>query len=215
VDSGSEPELQPGSDADALGDPEPLQPEHIERAARTFAQAFAWHEPFYEWLMPEESTREERIFELVEADLRDRFLDEGWCWTIGGGAAITMWIPPLSRTGKEKLAARRSDGDYAKYGEFADGLRAGDQLIRNLKPPQPHWFLDTIAVAPEYHRQGLGAKLLDHNLAIRDEAGDVCALDTHTDDNIGFYGRRGFEVAGHGPLAEGLEVYVMVREPRG
>jgi ribosomal protein S18 acetylase RimI-like enzyme len=151
----------------------------------------------------------------VAADLRGRFLDEGWCWTIGGGAALTMWIPPLSGTGEERLAARRSDEDYAKYGEFADGLRAGDSLINSFKPPQPHWFLDTIAVAPEYHRRGLGARLLDHNLALRDAAGDVCALDTHTEDNIGFYGRRGFEVVGHGPLAEGLEVYVMVRQPRG
>jgi ribosomal protein S18 acetylase RimI-like enzyme len=213
VDSGSEPEAT--AEASELGEPEPLRPEHVERAARTFARAFAWHEPFYEWLMPEEDTREERIFELVAADLRGRFLDEGWCWTIGGGAALTMWIPPLSGTGEEKLAARRSDEDYAKYGEFADGLRAGDSLINSFKPPQPHWFLDTIAVAPEYHRRGLGARLLDHNLALRDAAGDVCALDTHTEDNIGFYGRRGFEVVGHGPLAEGLEVYVMVRQPRG
>ncbi len=213
MDSGSEPEAA-AAEGD-LGEPERLRPEHIERAARTFARAFAWHEPFYEWLMPEESTREERIYELVEADLRDRFVDEGWCWTIGAGAAITLWIPPLSGSGEEKLAARRSDEDYAKYGEHADGLRAGDALINSLKPPQPHWFLDTIAVAPEYHRQGLGARLLDHNLEIREAAGDVCALDTHTEDNIGFYGRRGFEVVGHGPLSPGLDVYVMVRQPRG
>jgi ribosomal protein S18 acetylase RimI-like enzyme len=199
----------------ALGEPRPLEPRDLTRATSTFARAFAWHEPFYEWLMPDEATREERISALVEADIRDRFLPEGECWTIGGGAAITLWIPPLSGDGTEALAARRSEEDYAQYGSFADGLRAGDALIDSLKPPQPHWFLDTIAVAPEYHRRGLGARLLDHDLELRDAAGARCALDTHTPDNIAFYERRGFEVAGHGPLGPGLDVYVMVREPRG
>lgn len=211
--SGSEATGQPPWIED-LGTIRPLELEHVPRATRTFAHAFAWHEPFYEWLMPEEETRVERISRLVEADLRDRFIPEGECWTIGAGAAITLWIPPLSGDGTEKLAARRSEEDYAQYGEFADGLRAGDALINSLKPPQPHWFLDTIAVDPELHRRGLGARLLDHDLELRDEAGAVCALDTHTPDNIAFYERRGFEVVGHGPLAEGLEVFVMVREPR-
>jgi GNAT superfamily N-acetyltransferase len=198
-----------------LGEPRRLELGDLERATSTFARAFAWHEPFYEWLMPEESTREERISALVRADIRDRFLPEGECWTIGAGAAITLWIPPLSGDGTEALAARRSEEDYAQYGRFADGLRAGDALIASLKPPQPHWFLDTIAVAPEYHRRGLGARLLDHDLELRDGIGARCALDTHTPENISFYERRGFEVAGHGPLAPGLEVYVMVREPQG
>ena len=101
----------------------------------------------------------------------------------------------------EQLAARRSDADYAVYGDLADELRAGDALINFAQAERPHWFLDTIATDPDLHRQGLGARLLDHDLAVRDAAGDACALDTHTPDNIAFYERRGFEVIGEGQLA--------------
>ena len=203
------------ADVGALGEPRRMSPADIPRAAITFARAFGWHEPFYAWLMPEEATREGRIVAKVTEDLRDRFIPEGECWTIGAGAAITMWIPPLSGAGTEALAARRSDSDYAAYGEFGPALRAGDELINSLKPPQPHWFLDSIATHPDFLRKGLGGRLLDHDLAIRDAAGDACALDTHTPDNIAFYERRGFQVRGEGELAPGLNVYVMFRPPGG
>lgn len=201
------------ADLDALGDPRPLEPADVGEATRTIARAFAWHEPFGEWAMPDPSTREQRLSARIGADIRDRFLPEGECWTIGG-ACVTLWIPPLSGDGTEALAARRSESDYESFGEMADGLRAGDALIDSLKPAGAHWFLDTIATAPEYHRRGLGARLLDHDLAIRDAAGDACALDTHTPDNIAFYERRGFEITGQGELGPGLSVYVMYRPPR-
>lgn len=196
-----------------LGEPRPLALADVERATSSISRAFAWHEPFGEWAMPDPSDREQRLAARIEADIRDRFLPHGECWTIGG-ACVTLWIPPLSRPGTESLAHRRSEADYAAFGERADALRAGDELISSLKPEGEHWFLDTIATAPELHRRGLGARLLDHDLAIRDAAGDACALDTHTADNIGFYARRGFEVIGEGALGEGLSVYMMVRPAR-
>lgn len=201
-------------DLAALGDPRALDLADLARATSSIARAFAWHEPFGEWAMPDPSDREERLSARVEADIRNRFLLEGECWTIGGGC-VTLWIPPLSGDGTEALAARRSESDYESFGEMADALRAGDALINSLKPEQAHWFLDTIATAPEYHRRGLGATLLDHDLALRDAAGDACALDTHTADNVSFYERRGFEVTGEGKLGPDLSVYVMFRPAGG
>ena len=118
-----------------------------------------------------------------------------------------MWIPP----GVEALATRRSEADYASYGEVADAMREGDELIASLKPDVEHWYLDTIATDPDLHGQGLGGRLLDHDLAIRDANGQASALDTHTDDNIAFYGRRGFEVVGEGQLRGGPPVFMMFR----
>jgi len=201
------------ADALALGEPRPLVAADLDRAVPAIARAFSWHEPFGEWAMPDPSDREERLSRRIEADISDRFLPEGECWTIGG-VAVTLWIPPLSGSGTEALARRRSESDYASFGERADAMRAGDALISSLKPVQPHWYLDTIATAPPYHGLGLGGKLLDHNLEIRDAAEDACALDTHTPENIAFYERRGFEVIGEGPLGPGLSVYLMYRPPR-
>lgn len=211
--SGSEAPRTSGEDVASLGEPRSLEIADLERATSAIARAFSWHEPFGAWAMPDPGTREQRLSARVETDIRDRFLTEGECWTIGG-ACVTLWIPPLSGDGTEALAARRSDSDYEQFGEMADGMRAGDALIDSLKPAEDHWFLDTIATAPEFHRRGLGARLLDHDLAIRDAAGDACALDTHTPDNIAFYERRGFEVTGEGKLGPDLSVCMMFRPSR-
>ena len=195
------------SASDAGEQPRRLEPGDVDRAARVLARAFAWHEPWGDWAMPDRTDREERIYDRFRLDLLERFIPYGECWTIGAGTATTMWIPP----GVAELASRRSESDYATYGELADEMRAGDELIASLKPSTEHWYLDTIATDPDLHGQGLGGRLLDHDLAVRDAAGDACALDTHTAENVGFYGRRGFEVIGEGPLGEGIDVYMMFR----
>ncbi len=189
--------------------PRRLEVADVDRVARVFARAFAWHEPWGDWAMPDPSDREQRIFDRFKWDLLERFIPEGECWTIGGATA-TMWIPP----GVEALASRRSESDYASFGEVAEAMREGDELISSMKPDVEHWFLDTIATDPDLHGRGLGGRLLDHDLAIRDAAGDACALDTHTPDNISFYARRGFEVVDEGQLRGGPPVVLMFRPPR-
>lgn len=193
--------------------PRPLEPGDLEPAAGAIARAFAWHEPWGAWVLPDEGTREGILRERIGADIRDRFLPHGECWTIGA-LCLTLWIPPARHPGAAAFAARRSEDDYAAFGARAEAIRAGDELIASLRPDVEHWYLDTIATAPELHGQGLGGALLDHDLAIRDAAGDACALDTHTEANIGFYERRGFEVTGQGPLSPDLEVFMMFRPAR-
>jgi ribosomal protein S18 acetylase RimI-like enzyme len=201
------------ADVSHLGDPRPLELSDLPAATRSIARAFAWHEPWGEWAMPDPSDREERLHALIEADVRERFLPHGECWTIGG-ACTTLWIPPAGRPGTEVFANRRGEAEYAAYGEVGDSMRAGDALITSLKPAGEHWYLDTIATEPGLFRRGLAGRLLDHDLAIRDAAGDVCALDTHTPDQISFYERRGFEVVGRGDLSPELSVVMMVRRPQ-
>ena len=52
------------------------------------ARAFAWHEPWGDWAMPDPTDREERIYERFRWDLLERFIPYGECWTIGAGTAI-------------------------------------------------------------------------------------------------------------------------------
>jgi ribosomal protein S18 acetylase RimI-like enzyme len=201
-------------DVAALGEPRPLEPSDLPRATRSIARAFAWHEPWGAWAMPDETGREDRLHALIDADVRERFLPHGECWTIGG-ACTTLWIPPVGPPGTEMFQSRRGEAEYASYGDRADAMRAGDALIRELKPGQPHWYLDTIATDPSLFGRGLAGRLLAHDLAIRDAAGDVCALDTHTPRQVAFYERHGFEIVGEGPLSPELAVVMMVRPPGG
>jgi len=212
VASGSEDAVDPR--IEELGEPRPLELSDLPEATRSLARAFAWHEPWGAWAMPDEEGREDRLHALIDADVRERFLPHGECWTIGG-ACTTLWIPPVGPPGTEMFAHRRGEAEYASYGDNADAMRAGDKLIASLKPKEVHWYLDTIGTEPSLFRNGLAGRLLEHDLAIRDAAGDVCALDTHTPEQIGFYERRGFEVVGEGRLSPELAVVMMVRRPRG
>jgi ribosomal protein S18 acetylase RimI-like enzyme len=211
VASGSE---EIAAEVAGLGEPRPLELADLPGATRSIARAFAWHEPWGAWAMPDEEGREERLHSLIEADVRERFLPHGECWTIGG-ACTTLWIPPVGPPGTEMFASRRGEAEYASYGDKGDAMRAGDALIRELKPKQPHWYLDTIATDPRLFGNGLAGRLLAHDLAIRDAAGDVSALDTHTPRQVAFYERHGFEVVGEGQLSPELKVVMMVREARG
>jgi GNAT superfamily N-acetyltransferase len=164
--------------------------------------------------MPDPSDREERMRAVVEADIRERFLPHGDCRTIGL-ETVTLWIPPRDHAGAECFAARRSEEDYASYGDREPAIRAADELIRSLRPERPHWFLDTIATEPALFGRGLAGRLLEHDLAARDAVGEPCALDTHTPRQVAFYERHGFEVVGRGEPAPGFPIVVMLREPRG
>jgi ribosomal protein S18 acetylase RimI-like enzyme len=198
----------------AEAEPRALRAEDVDAAAALIARAFAWHEPWGEWTLPDPADREQRLRDLVAADVRDRFLPQGEAWTIGL-ESVTLWIPPRTRPGAEAFASRRSEADYASYGDRAPAIRAADELIRSLRPAEPHWFLDTIATEPRLFGRGLAGRLLAHDLAIRDANGESCALDTHTPRQVAFYERHGFAVTGQGEPAPGFPIFVMARPPGG
>ena len=194
--------------------PRPLSGEEAARAAAVVARSFAWHEPWGAWALPDESTREQRLRETVEEDIRERFLPLGRASTIGC-VCVTLWCPPPSHPNGPAFGARRDDAAYAKFGARAEALRASDELLVRLRPKGDHWYLDTIATHPDHMRQGLGGRLLDHDLAQLDAIGASAALDTHGTDNVAFYERRGFRVTATERIPHGgPPLFVMVRESR-
>jgi ribosomal protein S18 acetylase RimI-like enzyme len=198
----------------SAGEPRPLRAEDAERAALTAARAFAWHEPWGAWALPDEKTREGRLHEMIGADIRERFLPLGRASTIDN-VAVALWVPPSSDPRSAEFGPRRDEDGYEAFGAMGEGLRAADALLAALMPDGDYWYLDTIATDPAHMRQGLGGRLLDYDLAALDEVGAATALDTHTEENVGFYGRRGFEVVGTGTIPQGgPDLYVMVRPAR-
>jgi ribosomal protein S18 acetylase RimI-like enzyme len=198
----------------SAGEPRPLTEADASAAALTAAKAFAWHEPWGAWALPDETTREVTLRGMIEGDIRERFLPLGRASTIDN-IAVALWVPPESDPRSAEFGPRRDEDGYAAFGEMGEGLRASDALLAALMPPGDYWYLDTLATNPDHMRRGLGGRLLDHDLAALDAIGAAAALDTHTEENVGFYGRRGFEVAGSGTIPQGgPDLYVMVRPAR-
>ena len=194
--------------------PRALTEADVDRASLTVARAFAWHEPWGAWALPDERTREQRLREMVAKDIRDRFLALGRAATIDG-LSVSLWCPPASHPNAAAFGPRRDDDAYGLFGERLEALRAGDALLRTLVPEGDHWYLDTLATEPERMGEGLGGTLLDHDLAQLDAEGQTAALDTHTPENVAFYERRGFRVVASSEVPHGgPPLFVMLRTPR-
>ena len=154
----------------ATGHPRPLTEADVEIASLTVARAFAWHEPWGAWALPDAATREQRLRGMVAGDIRERFLPLGRASTIDG-VCVSLWCPPASHPNAAEFGPRRDDDAYELFGERLEALRTADALLQTLLPEGEHWYLDTLATEPARMRQGLGGRLLDDDLAALDAAG--------------------------------------------
>ncbi|MGV3683614.1 MAG: GNAT family N-acetyltransferase [Acidovorax sp.] len=74
------------------------------------------------------------------------------------------------------------------------------------------WYLSILGIDPAAQGRGLGARLLAPALALADEAGVACYLETFSPRNESFYGRMGFHaLASHLEPVTGTPYTVMVR----
>jgi GNAT superfamily N-acetyltransferase len=86
-----------------------------------------------------------------------------------------------------------------------------DQHARQI--PEPHLRLDFLGVDPDRQGAGVGSLLIAHGHAVADREGLPCYLETFTDTNVHYYGRRGYVVTGTYRVGDGIPVYAMVRPP--
>ena len=108
-------------------------------------------------------------------------------------------------------------------GRDAVGAEAWDRAIERINPafepadaalhravPEPHWYLDVIAVDPVVQGRGIGGVLLRAVHARADADGMPTVLLTYQPTNLPFYSRHGYSVVcegtapGNGPQWWGL-----------
>jgi len=102
---------------------------------------------------------------------------------------------------------------------LAQGLRTAsrwrtvfEQLSRH-HPPEPVAYLSLLGVSPERQGSGVGTALLRAWLTDVDAAGQPAWLETARPENLPFYRRHGFEVAGELSIFD-VPVWMMARPPR-
>ncbi len=80
------------------------------------------------------------------------------------------------------------------------------------RPKQPHYYLETIGVAPKYHGRGIGNALLSHLTERADRERSLIYLSTTNPETLPFYEKCGFHTISE-THSLGIPNYHMVRKP--
>jgi len=171
-----------------------LSSDQLREASVVLARAFQ-DDPAWGWVLPNSRRRASLLpwlfqtgFEIADAEV----------WTTEGEIrGVARWLPPgepnvhvgamLRALVATPLRVREATNRFFAYGRAVESLRA-------RAVPEPHWYLAGIGVDPPYQRRGIGSALLAPGLEAADDARLPCALLTNSEENLVFYGHRGFEV---------------------
>jgi len=80
-------------------------------------------------------------------------------------------------------------------------------------PPEPHWHLTAVAVAPAMQNQGLGRRVIGPMLAQCDRLGVAAYLEATTPRSRALYHSLGFELLSEVAPQAGPALALMWREP--
>ena len=190
-----------------------LEPAHQARALASVVEAFAV-DPALRWVWPED-TRYAGCATAFFGLLLDLRRQGGEVWAARGGAAVAMWDPPGGL-----YSAPAVDPWPALQDSFTRTERARWAMFDAALAVPPgvpaYWYLGVLATSPDQQGQGLGERVLEPVLDSADRTGTAAWLETMSERNVGFYARRGFEVAREVDLPDGgPRCWLMYREPRG
>jgi ribosomal protein S18 acetylase RimI-like enzyme len=102
--------------------------------------------------------------------------------------------------------ARSGVGSFARAVRWLEAWGARD-------PETLHWHVGPVAVEGGLQGLGIGSRLLADLVAALDAGGDDAWLETDKPENVVFYRRAGFEVAGEAEVL-GVSCWFMARAPR-
>lgn len=167
----------------------PLQCAERTAAIATVVAAFA-ADPVERWLWPE-ADRYERCFPDFVAAFGGLAFEHGSAWGLADTGAVALWLAPGVEPDGEAVAGVL--GDTVAHEKHADLFSTLEQMAL-AHPTYPHWYLPWLAVTPALQGRGLGARLLEHGLAIVDADGLPAFLETPNPRTVPLYERHGFTV---------------------
>ncbi|HEX4059096.1 MAG TPA: GNAT family N-acetyltransferase [Galbitalea sp.] len=181
-----------------------------------FALAFA-QDPVTSWVTPDAGRRARLLVRLNTAIARYEGIRLGATYVaVDAGRLVgaAIWRPP----GRAPL--RFGSVRFALVSGVALGLSiprtiAAGRAAAGARPREPHWYLQLLGVDPDIQGCGVGSALVGEHLRVVDAAGLSACLET-TGENVGFYGRLGFEVVGEIAMPVGApREYSLVRGATG
>ena len=157
------------------------------RIAHTAWRAFA-DDPVMRWLFPSDDEYSTAGAEMFRYQMR-RWRQWSETWTTDDGVAVAAWIPP----GRPPVEVPGPPPAQPPP-ELLEKFLALRGAMEANTPEEPHWYLNLLATHPDWQRQGLGARLIDHVGRTAAEEGLPLYLETETVANVAYYSHLGFVV---------------------
>jgi GNAT superfamily N-acetyltransferase len=187
-----------------------ITPGLVRGAARAIAESFFDNE-IWVWLLRRDWQRRRLLPRHYRAMIRRVYIPRGGAWTTPDTLGAALWFPPgtLEMSRRERFAEL-----FSLLPEGADSMVRGsrwEELLAEHHPKEPHWYLQTLAVAPSAQRRGAGTALLEPGLARADADGLPAFLETNRESNVPYYRRFGFELTEEISLPDSPPLWLMWR----
>jgi GNAT superfamily N-acetyltransferase len=173
-----------------------LSKDSLTGAANTMSTAFH-NDPLWQYLYPDEKIRQQTLRKFFRAILA-LSIDSQQAYGVGAlPAGVAVWnIPGQSKpfpsfpTILQLLLLVLSSFALAAY--RARTIFSQFERMQKMYAPDPHLYLQTVGVHPDFHRQGLSSQLIRPFL----EKADLLNLGTYTEtmtpSNVSLYEHFGF-----------------------
>jgi GNAT superfamily N-acetyltransferase len=126
----------------------------------------------------------------------------------GQPVAVAVWFDyttaPVSQPPDYDRQLKEATGDW--YSRFAHL----DEVLGQDHPTYPHHYLEFLAVCPDWQRQGLGGRLLDHHHGTRLGSHPAYLIAAGPNSHP-LYVRHGYEDLSTRDLAPGVKFWPMLR----
>jgi GNAT superfamily N-acetyltransferase len=188
--------------------------EDIPQLADALARAFDGDPPMG-WFLPEAGSRVDRARALFDVMLSRVHLERDWCYTTEDVVGGSLWVPPGNwRLGIVAQLALLP-GMLRVFGRGLARAQRGLGVMEQGHPREPHYYLDSLGVVPEWQGRGVGSALMEPVLARCDSERMPAYLNAGSPRSRELYRRHGFEVTEEFRLPEdGPPLWRMWREPR-
>jgi GNAT superfamily N-acetyltransferase len=195
----------------------PARKADIRELSRTLARAF-YDDPVMIWLLADEKARTAQLYRLFATMTRHHHLARGGVEVACGGpgiAAAALWDPPNQWQEMRRGQLAMTPTFVRVFGLRSMQGRAVQELMKRAHPEEPHWYLGVIGSDPSVRGKGFGQVLMASRLDRVDAEHAPAYLESTKHENIAYYQRFGFEVAGEIVLPDGgPTMWPMWRQPR-
>jgi GNAT superfamily N-acetyltransferase len=195
----------------------PARKDEVGELSRTLARAF-YDDPVMIWLLPDEKARTEQLCRLFTTMTRHHHLGRGGvevAYDGPGVGAAALWDPPNQWLETRRAQLAMTPTFIRVFGLRSMRGRAVQELMKDVHPEEPHWYLAVIGSDPTVRGRGFGQVLMRSRLDRCDAEYCPAYLESTKVENVPYYERFGFTVTSEIVLPDGgPTMWAMWRAPR-